>query len=101
MHDPNVSPWVGVMALGVLLAALAAVAWLLVPVSPGMSGGHDQSRVSDRPLFRTFAAPHRRLDRVQRCGDVATTHGVPGCVCAMAAVLLCDCYVACLLLFFP
>ena len=82
LDDQDVSPWVGVMALGVLMAALAAVAWLLVPVSHGPSGGNDQSHVSDRPLSRTLPAPHRPLDRMQRCGDVATTHGVPGCVAA-------------------
>ncbi len=39
MDDQMVSPWVGAMALAVMLAALGAVAWLLVSLSPSTSGG--------------------------------------------------------------
>jgi hypothetical protein len=77
MDDKNVARWVGALALGLVLAA---VAWLLVSPSPGTSGGNDQVRVSDRQL--SLSAHYRALGLMQRCIDAAAARGVSGCVAA-------------------
>lgn len=83
MDDPNLSPWVGAMALGMMLAALGAVTWLLVSLSPGTSGS--DLRVGDRQVSRLPFAPHRLPDQMQRCSDAAAGRGVSGCVAASSA----------------
>ncbi len=71
MDDQDVSPLVGVMALGVILAGLAAVAWLLVDVNQATGGGSGPG-ADERPPGRraavhssSTAAPGTHL---QRCG---------------------------------
>lgn len=71
MDDRDVLPWVGAVALGVMLAALAALAWLLQPLFQGPSGG----QTSSYPL----STHHRLLDPMRRCIDATATRGVPGC----------------------
>jgi hypothetical protein len=83
MDDPNLSPWVGAVALGMMLTALAAVTWLLVSLSPGPSGG--DLRVGDRQVSRPPFAHHRLPDQMQRCIDADAGRGVSGCVAASSA----------------
>jgi len=73
MDDKNVANWVGGVALGMVLAA---VAWLLVSQSPRTSGGNDTVSMRDRQVSRTVSAYTPTLDPIQRCIDAA----VPGCL---------------------
>jgi hypothetical protein len=66
MDDRNLANWVGGVALGLVLAA---VAWLLVFVHPGR---HDDSPSANR----------RPVDQVQLCIDAAAARAVTGCVAA-------------------
>ena len=85
MDDQMVSPWVGAMALAVMLAALGAVAWLLVSLSPSTSGGSDRVSVSERQVSRSLSPHHQLLAQRQRCIDAAAARGGPGCVAASVA----------------
>jgi hypothetical protein len=80
MDDRTVSPWVGALALGVALAALAAVVWLIAPLSHDTSGITDQVSVEQVP--HALSPHHRLLNRMERCSDSASTRGMPGCAAA-------------------
>lgn len=77
-----VSYWVAAVCGGL---ALVAVAWLLLSLSPGTSGGNALVRVSERQVSRPFAAHHRLPDQTQRCIDSAAARGVSGCAAAPSA----------------
>ena len=69
MDDQDVSPLVGVMALGVILAGLAAVAWLLVDASQTTGlARHGQVRMSSA---RSSARRRRIIDCCTRCAPVS------------------------------
>jgi hypothetical protein len=83
MDDQDVSPLVGVVALGVILAGLAAVAWLLVDMSHTTGGGHDRMRMSEQQFSAAPYAHPRQPNRIHRCIDAAATRDA--CVAASTA----------------
>ncbi len=80
MDDQDVSPLVGVMALGVIVAGLAALAWLLVDVSQTTGGGQTQVRMSDRQVVGPPSTHRRPLHPVRTCSDAVAPRGRAGCV---------------------
>jgi hypothetical protein len=78
MDEQDVSPLVGVVALGVIAAGLAALAWLLLDVSHTTRGGQDRVRMSDHQLSVAPHAHRRPPNRLQRCLDAAVTRGACG-----------------------
>lgn len=85
MDDSDLSPLIGVMALGVMLAAVAAVAWLLVPMSHVTNARSDQAGISARQVSPDVSTPARRHDRLRRCVDAAVSRGGSGCAAAPSA----------------
>jgi hypothetical protein len=78
MDDRNVATWVGALALGLVLAA---VAWLLVAPVPRMSGA-GQAGPGDRQVSRTLSVHPHSLEEMQLCIDASAIRGLPGCVAA-------------------
>src|SRR5690242_4794261 len=77
MDDSDTAFWVGVVALGMILASVAALVWLLGPLNP--SGlGQDRAPLSDQPLSDA-RPPHRPLDRIHHCIDAAVTRSMSPC----------------------
>ena len=85
MDDQDVSPLAGVVALGVILTGLAAVAWLLVDASQTTSGGQGQVQMSDQQVVGTPSSHHRVGHGIQRCLDARLNRGGSGCVGVSAA----------------
>lgn len=84
MDDREVWPWIGAVAIGAMLVALAALVWLLEPLSHGTSGDNIQVPLSDGQVSRAASTHHRAtharpLDRIQRCIDAPAPHGASGC----------------------
>jgi hypothetical protein len=75
MDDHDLANWVGGVALGLVLAA---VAWLLVSPSPGTRAGDDSVGLSDRQVSRIVSAYTPTFDPIQRCIDVAVSGCLPG-----------------------
>jgi hypothetical protein len=81
MTDHKASYWFATVSGGL---ALVAVAWLLVSLDPGTSGGNVQVGASDRRVSHPLPRHHRVPNQMPRCID-ATPARVPGCLASPVA----------------
>jgi hypothetical protein len=79
MDDRNLANWVGGVALGLVLAA---VAWLLLVPGPGAGGGRDQVRASERRVSQAWDPNRPPEHQMQRCVDAAAARALTGCLVA-------------------
>jgi hypothetical protein len=77
----DLANWIGRVALGLVLAALA---WVLVGVRP-TSGDHGQVHASGSQISGALT-DHGPLDHTQRCVDAAAARQVSGCAATSYAL---------------